>query len=1374
MLLPKCILAVTAAAAALVAVVAASNGDASYEAIDDCEWYPISEGSVGLTCHLSAINSEQEKTNFSVIPGEGTVSLTVNCVGPDSKVSTLEPYGFRSLSSLESLTISGCRLEHVHRDAFGGLDNLRSLEIKTEHSSFLAVESGGLSGLPSLQRLQLSGNYLRSLPDRELCNLPQLRALNLSSNGMTSVEDLGLTEDCLGELQVLDLSHNEINEIKSGDLAAVPSLSELLLGSNLISSVHESALRGLARLQFLDLSNNQISAVSTRVFPPTLLALSLANNSLSRLNYGAFDGLSSLEVLDLAGNEVGSDSVTSRVFGGLRSLREIMLSRNRLSGSLPADVFSASVALRALRVDNNRLQALRSLSGLDGLKELDASANRLESMPDSLPASLTHLHLGDNRIAEVPDRSMSNGSNVLVLDLSRNRLTAVPHSLRHLKMLQTLDLSHNAVDRLEGASILGLGQLWRLQLRNNRITSVGVGLLSELKALQILDLSSNALSSIERGSFDACRKLQAIRLDANSLTTMDGLFQNLQKLIWLNMSSNAIRDFDYSMLPRSLHWLDVSHNSIVELGNYFEYKKEIALATLEASFNRIRQLGPNNVPDSVETLSLNDNAIEHLEPYTFFKKSSLAKVDLTVNNIRSVDKNALRLASDVRRLPDFFLGGNPIECDCDMVWFKGVNDEANLEQRHYPRVRDIESIYCRLVYAAGSRGEAAFVPLVEARNEQFLCPYETHCFSLCKCCDFDACDCEMTCPDNCTCYHDSSWSKNVAVCSSAEFQDLPEQLPMDATEIFLDGNSLTELGSHTFIGRKNLRMLHLNNSGITRLQNKTFNGLHSLAVLHLEGNQLTSLQGFEFETLSNLRELYLHNNMLDFVHEATFKFLRSLEVLHLHGNRLIDFPVWQLAFNPFLVNVKLSDNLWSCDCEYMERFRSWMSVYSSKIFDSELVTCVSNEAEAVRGNVRMSDFDVSTCTAAADNTLSMNGIVATTRVQELVSEGYLPMLAATLASFAVVLLVLLAMFVYRHTLRVWIHHKYGVRVFDSSFDEHEDDLVVSENGSLDSVATNATVAPKLFDIFVTYSPKDDIFVRDQLAPELEQGRSSGGSGHEPPHYKTCLFHRDIGSQTFLADTILQATEASRRSIVVLSENFLKSEWSRYDYKSGLHQAMRRKKKGGKGAGAKMIVIMLGDVHSRDLDPDLRLYLKTSVVLHWGDRLFWQKLRYALPDVPMAKLAKNNNVRSIVPTVSAVSEVEDHYYQQPRYSAYMPPPMPPATAAMHAQQMSPQPPMLPATLPPQQLPSQQQQQLQHHHYQQLSISSGSNASMRSASVRPPSNLAQRLPALPGAQVPSPMHNISAASPAIASSLAGSRTTSPVITTGADSRQVVMHI
>merc|ERR1719350_634655 len=131
----------------------------------------------------------------------------------------------------------------------------------------------------------------------------------------------------------------------------------------------------------------------------------------------------------------------------------------------------------------------------------------------------------------------------------------------------------------------------------------------------------------------------------------------------------------------------------------------------------------------------------------------------------------------------------------------------------------------------------------------------------------------MICPDGCNCYHDNSWSKNIIQCSNNDYQNLPNSMPMDATEIYLDGNDLGVLKSHSLIGRKNLRVLHLNNSNIERIENKTFNGLKTLRTLHLENNRIKSLQGI----------------VISSIHNATFKALKSLEVLSLEGNSIIDF-----------------------------------------------------------------------------------------------------------------------------------------------------------------------------------------------------------------------------------------------------------------------------------------------------------------------------------------------------------------------------------------------------------------------------------------------------------------------------------------------------
>jgi Leucine-rich repeat (LRR) protein len=144
--------------------------------------------------------------------------------------------------------------------------------------------------------------------------------------------------------------------------------------------------------------------------------------------------------------------------------------------------------------------------------------------------------------------------------------------------------------------------------------------------------------------------------------------------------------------------------------------------------------------------------------------------------------------------------------------------------------------------------------LVEAVPSDFLCSYTRHCFHLCQCCEF-ACDCEMTCPNNCTCYHDGkfpllfspsrflesthfvlspdTWNANIVDCAAGGHATVPSRIPMDSTEVYLDGNDLKEIVSHQFIGRKNLRVLFLNSSNIEVIHNNSMSGLKRLQVSFL-------------------------------------------------------------------------------------------------------------------------------------------------------------------------------------------------------------------------------------------------------------------------------------------------------------------------------------------------------------------------------------------------------------------------------------------------------------------------------------------------------------------------------------------------------------
>ncbi|KAK7079729.1 Toll6p [Halocaridina rubra] len=663
---------------------------------------------------------------------------------------------------------------------------------------------------------------------------------------------------------------------------------------------------------------------------------------------------------------------------------------------------------------------------------------------------------------------------------------------------------------------------------------------------------------------------------------MDNLFESLPKLLWLNVSDNQIEVFDYHFVPVNLQWLDLHKNKINQLGNFME-RHDLNLQTIDASHNELEYISSIQIPDSVQLLFLNDNKISVVEPFTFFKKVNLTRVDLYANQLSKMDMSALRLMKlpPEKALPEFYLGGNPFICDCNMEWLQRINGLEH--ERQNPKIMDLESIYCQMPFAR----TGAFKALVEVNPSQFLCQYETHCFALCHCCEFDACDCEMTCPDGCGCYHDQSWRANIVDCSLQDVQQVPERIPMDATQVYLDGNDLRNLSSHSFIGRKHLQILFLNNSNVKSVDNETFSGLARLTALHLQDNVLEALRGNEFQGLQIVRELYLHNNKLRYVHQHTFATLFHLEVLTLHNNHLINFPVWRLVDNPYLGHVSLSANQWSCQCQFVESFGIWLNGNERKVSDSQDIKCFADEMGKQPGSYII-DFNVTTC---------MNTTATFTVIQPIVLDNLLHPVIATCVAFVVIVLLIICV-LYRVTIRVWIYSHCGFRMCHKT--------------------TNSEDRDKLFDAFVSYSSKDEAWVNQVLAGELERG--------ERP-YRVCLHYRDFPVTAYIADTIVEAVESSRRTIIVLSKNFIENEWCRFQFKSAHHEVLKKRRQ-------RLIVIVLGEIPARDLDPDLRLYLKTNTCIHDSDKYFWEKLRYAMPDV--------QNSQRVVHTYSSIPERSSSY------------------------------------------------------------------------------------------------------------------------------------
>ncbi|KAL7828224.1 hypothetical protein AOLI_G00313760 [Acnodon oligacanthus] len=271
----------------------------------------------------------------------------------------------------------------------------------------------------------------------------------------------------------------------------------------------------------------------------------LMNNRIDSIQLDLLSEYLSMEFLVLSNNRL-TDSSVEGVFEGIQALKRLYLERNFLQ-SIPADL---PTSLEELRMDGNKVRVMSEvawsrcpgllilslnnnslgslafpagvLSPLVSLRTLSLSQNQLTSIPLHLPLSLQELYLRGNRIQRFQSGVFQGKADLLVLDLSANRLTnkglgkaalinathleslnlegnLLKHVPRHLpRSLKTLNLEGNSISSVSKAAFLSLPHLEHLGLARNKLSKVAPGAFWTLPLLHQLDLSHNALRQVPR------------------------------------------------------------------------------------------------------------------------------------------------------------------------------------------------------------------------------------------------------------------------------------------------------------------------------------------------------------------------------------------------------------------------------------------------------------------------------------------------------------------------------------------------------------------------------------------------------------------------------------------------------------------------------------------------------------------------------------------------------------------------------------------------------------------------------------------------------------------------------------------------------------
>lgn len=887
---------------------------------------------------------------------------------------------------------------------------------------------------------------------------------------------------------------------------------------------------------------------------------------------------------------------------------------------------------------NNSLGEITKRLGVTGIEILSFQSYK------NLSSALVKHHLADfenlksltlssNNVSFVDKDLLADLINLRVLNLRDNNLHLVKGFFNHTPRLESLELGDNALQSIEPGTFDNLKNLTYLNLWKNHLIEFQAGIFDELVALKTLDFNSNYMVKLPEKIFEKLEKLERLNLARNNFTHLpenllrsntklktftlfenkrnmttlpNAFFANLTELKELKLKKNGLL-----RLPEDIFW---GCNSLTDINlerNYlrtlpvhiFRDLKELQI--LELSFNDLDKL-PDNIffnTSKLIKLDLSKNRFTFISTYLFNGLNNLKELNMEENQLTTISTRSFGYISNLKiaKFSNNFLTlhdpfqdilepsdrQSPFHPCTNLEELYLVNNSisqiyndwivSNLKLRKLDlKYNYISSITTSDVQFLSdnikvdlSYNKIEHIYLHDA--EQFV-HYQTNERNVIIIMDHNPLDCDCNLYDFLR-YIEGRMHPKVQKYFHITKNNLTCQKPKELENVpvtNLKSESLTCMETRPkfcsekcecFVRPEDKAFLfncsYRNLTSASNVINKS-NDFFQFE-FNFSGNRLTRMPDLKALGYKSVKKLLLSHNSIS---EISLNGLsNTLQVLELHNNNVSRIQPNVLEFlnnSTNLTTLTLHENPWECDCDAKE-FQDFIQKHA-RTHALYKVTCPGK-------NISISDmsFNADFCPLDITMMIAISVVIAFTG--------------------CFIGLIGLLYYKYQRQIKVWLF-------------AHQWCLWFVTEEELDK--------EKLYDAFVSYSHKDHDFVVNELVSKLENG---------PTPFKLCLHYRDWLAGEWIPANIASSVENSRRTIVVLSPNFLESIWGRMEFRAAHSQALSEGR-------ARVILILYGDIGpTDDLDPELKAYISMNTYVKWGDPWFWDKLRYALPHEP--KLTRNS-------------------------------------------------------------------------------------------------------------------------------------------------------
>ncbi|XP_060890016.1 toll-like receptor 2 type-2 isoform X1 [Labrus mixtus] len=752
----------------------------------------------------------------------------------------------------------------------------------------------------------------------------------------------------------------------------------------------------------------------------------------------------------------------------------------------------------------------------------------------------------------------------------------------------TLDLSFNNITEVWADDLSGHMSLRALSLHGNRLAVIHPSAFDSLWSLEKLDLSDNRLTDINHKWFTKLGALQQLNLLDNPYSCLGSppVFQSLVRLRRLDFGGPALVELKRGDLSgvTELEELTIHANNLERyesgalaamwpLGRVTLSLHEPFLTNTALASAVLADVSYPNTPLVLEDLHLVGN-----DSVQSFKETAKRRIrSLTLRNLNMSDDAVVDLLVVMDGVPLTFLSMEDLT----------LTGEGRWERASWTDHRGIDEFFVQNLLVLDV---FKFVSLLQHR---FLLHY----------------------PRKVSVIHSQVF---VIPCLTArllvnmQYLDLSNNLLTDLTVtemlcngdgtlkdlrvLNISGNSLKSVSTISRLVAKLSKLTHLDISrnGYSSMP-QDCSWPRTLRHLNISGAKLTTITSCLPTTLEVLD---LSNNGL----KSFFLFLPALRELHLSGNKFLSLPQgWQFPNLQILTIQSNTLNMFgNSDLQSYRRLQSLQAGQNKFVCSCDFVDFLQSDFKGA-GDVHITDRTES---YICDSPLYLQG-EPVGQVSLSIIECHQVLFVSVSCGVALCVALLLCILLWR------LHAFWYLKMTWA--------WIKAKRSSKRRRKRDRTGAEALlsFDAFVSYSERDASWVENFLVPELEEPRENAEDSSNPrsPRSLTlCLHKRDFLPGYWIMDNIMSAMERSRRTIFILSQNFVESDWCRYELDFSHFWLFD-----GNAGGEAAILILLEPLSKDDIPKrfcKLRKLMSSTTYLEWPQEEersgeFWKNLREAL-------------------------------------------------------------------------------------------------------------------------------------------------------------------